>query len=144
MCARVRRAVAALFVVVCVSTGPSILNRDSERAGRRCGVGRRVLLQHTALVRPPVRPHSARRQPVSGAATAAARTPHCWHKDALVRDHLDKHWLLNVPLGFILYYIGIYCARDIIIVIIIRIIHTTVPPFFILHAYILYTLLYAV
>jgi len=33
VCARVRRSVAALFVVVCVSTGPSILNRDSERAG---------------------------------------------------------------------------------------------------------------
>jgi len=59
VCARVRRAVAALFVVVCVSTGPSILNRDSERAGWRCGVGRRVLLQHTALVGPPVRPRAA-------------------------------------------------------------------------------------
>lgn len=33
---------AALFVVVCVSTGPSILNRDSERAERRARVRVRV------------------------------------------------------------------------------------------------------
>lgn len=88
---------AALFVVVCVSTGPSILNRDSERAAdtpcARCD--RRATEGNT---RPPSpnRPSVRSATPVFLFASSAAP-----RKDALVRDHLDKHWLLNVPLGFI-------------------------------------------
>lgn len=87
-------AVAALFVVVCVSTGPSILNRDSERAADTvCPVGRRATERNS---RPLARPSVRSATPVFLFALSAAP-----RKDALVRDHLDKHWLLNVPLGFV-------------------------------------------
>lgn len=101
------RARARVYVCVCTPSGGGVVccclrvyRTFYTKSGLGAcwpAVGLRVGHYYTQHSRPSIRapPASVGCPPLTPASAL--------HKDALVRDHLDKHWLLNVPLGFMLY-----------------------------------------